>query len=328
MAGSKYDASEAAVSSAPAKPSFWTRFKNHYKRFWWAHVIGIIVVVLVIVLPVVYVGYPKIAQEEVHASDVNVTKMAMSDPTPDSFHINQTQILHLDSMFEPTLFAFEANASIAGRDSHFATVTIPQITAVDGQLIHVNQDVSLQDTVHEFGDFCKAIVLNEEVDLRLYGKPELQVQVLPVITVTYNETVTLKGLNQFKGFSLSNVTAQVGTADGEPNMHGKVHLPNPTVLTIPLGNVTLDLSVDGKFVGHSFIDNMKLVPGMNTFSMRSKLDQAVVLKKKANYPSGVMPFDINGNKSVYDGKELPYFTKALRATSMTAHVNISEALVF
>lgn len=223
MTGPKYDASEAAVSSTPAKPSFWTRFKNHYKRFWWAHVIGIIVVVLVIVLPVyvrraekkernetnvrrVYVGYPNIAQEQVHASDVNVTKMAMSDPTPDSFHINQTQVLHLDSMFEPTLFAFEANASLAGRDSHFATVTIPEITAVDGKVIHVNQDVSLQDTVAEFGDFCKAIVLNEEVELVLYGKPELQVQVLPVITVTYNETVPLKGESPH---SLAHLAAEI-----------------------------------------------------------------------------------------------------------------------
>lgn len=199
----------------------------------------------------VYVGYPNIAQEQVHASDVNVTKMAMSDPTKDSFHINQTQVLHLDSMFEPTLFAFEANASLAGRDSHFATVTIPEITAVNGKVIHINQDVSLQDTAAEFGDFCKAIVLNEEVEMVLYGKPELQVQVLPVITVTYNETVPLKGespvlrfssgrdltvagLNQFKGFSLTDVTAKIIKTTEGPNMHGNVHLPNPTVLTIPL----------------------------------------------------------------------------------------------
>jgi hypothetical protein len=199
-----------------------------------------------------YVGYPNIAQEQVHGSDVNVTKMAMSDPTPDSFHINQTQVLHLDSMFEPTLFAFEANASLAGSDSHFATVTIPEITAVNGKVIHINQDVSLQGTVAEFGEFCKAIVMNEEIEMVLYGKPELQVQVLPVITVTYNETVPLKGespvfpsssgrvltvagLNQFKGFSLTDVTAKImKTKEGQPNMHGMVHLPNPTVLTIPL----------------------------------------------------------------------------------------------
>lgn len=90
--------------------------------------------------------------------------------------------------------------------------------------------------------------------------------------------------------------------------------------------MTLDLSIEGESVGQSFIDNMKLVPGMNTFPMRSILDQAKVLKAKTNYPDGVVPFDIQGNKSVYDGKKLPYFTEALQATSMTAHVNVTAAL--
>jgi hypothetical protein len=39
------------VSSVP-KQSFGQRLKNHYKRFWWVHVIVFIIVFLVILLPV------------------------------------------------------------------------------------------------------------------------------------------------------------------------------------------------------------------------------------------------------------------------------------
>ena len=40
------------IPSTPKKPSFGARVKAHYRRFWWAHVIGTIIVVLVVTLPV------------------------------------------------------------------------------------------------------------------------------------------------------------------------------------------------------------------------------------------------------------------------------------
>lgn len=36
---------------AAAKPSLWIRFKTHMKRFWWAYLIALCVIVLVTVLP-------------------------------------------------------------------------------------------------------------------------------------------------------------------------------------------------------------------------------------------------------------------------------------
>lgn len=41
------------IATVPGgKPSFKTRLAAHYKRFWWAHLIGLVVVVLVVALPV------------------------------------------------------------------------------------------------------------------------------------------------------------------------------------------------------------------------------------------------------------------------------------
>lgn len=45
-------ADDGVISLTPAKPSFWARVKAHYRRFWWAHVIGTIIVVLIVTLPV------------------------------------------------------------------------------------------------------------------------------------------------------------------------------------------------------------------------------------------------------------------------------------
>lgn len=46
---------KAAVEEVPlgttAKPSFLTRVKAHFKKWWWAHFIALAVIVLVIALP-------------------------------------------------------------------------------------------------------------------------------------------------------------------------------------------------------------------------------------------------------------------------------------
>lgn len=210
MSGDKYGASEMVIPSTPSKPKFGTRVKNHFRRFWWAHVIAFIAIVLVVVLPVyvnptsrpgglglipqfrIYVGYPNIAQHDVNDSTVTVKEISITDPTPNSFHLNQTQTLGTDSIFHPHFFAFNATASLAGSSDPFAVVTIPDVKGVDGAVINVDQDVHL-DGNGAFADFSTAIMMNEEVDMILYGRPELKQGSLPTITVTYNKTVTIKG---------------------------------------------------------------------------------------------------------------------------------------
>jgi len=83
-------------------------------------------------------------------------------------------------------------------------------------------------------------------------------------------------------------------------------------------------------MGQSFLDNLVLTPGNNTVPMTSTVDQAAIIKMFTAddnpYKDGVVPFDIVGNSSVYNGKELPYFTKALASNNLTVHLNVSKAL--
>lgn len=106
--------------------------------------------------------------------------------------MNQTEVLGTDSAFHPKFFSFNASVSLAGSEDSFVTLTIPEIKAVDGTIINVDQDVKLHD-VDAFGDFSKAVMMNEEVEMILYGRPELKQGALPTITVTYNKTVNIKG---------------------------------------------------------------------------------------------------------------------------------------
>lgn len=139
----------------------------------------------------VYVGYPNIAQSDIDDSTLEITSMVISDPAPDSFQLNQTQVLGSDSSFHPKIYAFDADVSLLGSGT-FAKVRVPEVKANDGTVIPVEQKLDLSDA-DAFGDFAKAVMLNEEIHLNIYGKPELKQGSLPTITVTYNKTVTMKG---------------------------------------------------------------------------------------------------------------------------------------
>lgn len=137
-------------------------------------------------------GYPKIAQHDVNDSTLDITEMVISDPTPDSFQLNQTQVIGSHSSYHPEIYAFDAAVSLAGAAAPFATVRVPGVKSKDGAEVEVSQAVDLSDA-DAFGDYAKAVMLNEEVSLNIYGKPGLKEGSLPKTTVTYDKTVTMKG---------------------------------------------------------------------------------------------------------------------------------------
>ncbi|CAG7915748.1 unnamed protein product [Penicillium olsonii] len=319
---------EAGVSSTPVKQSFGARVAAHFKKWWWAHLIVFVISVLVIVLPVVYVGYPKIAQDAVNDSTLDIKEMVISVPTPDSFHLSQKQILGSDSSYHPQIFAFDAAVSLGGGAAPFTTVTVPGVKSNDGVEINVDQDVDLSDS-DAFGDFATAVMMKKEVLLNIYGRPKLQQGSLPKTTVTYNKTVAMNGLNQLVGFAVSEFHIMIPSVNGY-NMNGTVLIPNPSVMTITMGNLSLNLAVDGKAMGTTYLNDLVLKPGNNTVPMLAKVDQSAViglLTSSSNpYKDGIVPFDITGNSSTYNGKELPYFTKALSANKLTVKLDVGAAL--
>jgi hypothetical protein len=141
------------------------------------------------------VAYPKIAQHDVNDSTLNITSMVISNPTPESFSLKQTQIIGSDSSYHPKIYAFEAAVSLVGAAVPFATVMVPSVKSKDGAELIVEQTVDLSNA-SAFGDYATAVMLNEVVSLNIYGRPGLKEGGLPKSTVTYNKTVAMKGTSQ------------------------------------------------------------------------------------------------------------------------------------
>jgi hypothetical protein len=115
-------------------------------------------------------------------------------------------------------------------------------------------------------------------------------------------------------------------ADGS-NMIGTVYIPNPSVMTLDLGNVTMNLAIDGTSIGYSLLPNLVLKPGNNTVPMQAHIQPLVVYGLvQAKYKDAIVPLDIVGNSSIRNGVTLKYYEEAIKSNTVQVKLNVGPAL--
>ncbi len=310
----------------------------------------------------IYVAFPKISQDGVNDSTLEIQSLTLSNPTPTSFHLEQDALLTNHNKYHPRLDAFNASLSVgggAGEDKPYAYVQLPAVHATETTTTHVDQDVQITD-MDAFVEYNTQLLTKESVDLVIKGRTKLHEGRFPVTTVDYHKTVTMKGinhpitlppppsfkpnaktpiillsltiitpgLNSLAGFAITsfNISLLPDPLDGA-NMLGTVSIPNPSVMTITMGNVTFNNYVAGAFIGTSTLADLVLRPGTNTLPLRSTVNQTLVIGMVTEmYTDGMLPVDIVGESSVYEGQHLEYFEKALRSNRLHVLLDVGAAL--
>lgn len=98
-------------------------------------------------------------------------------------------------------------------------------------------------------------------------------------------------------------------------------------MTLDLGNVTMNLLVDGQPIGYSLIPNLVLKPGENVLPMQSHVEQLTILSLvNSKYKDAVLPLEIVGNSSISNGVHLTYYEDAIKHNTIKLDLNIADAL--
>ncbi|KAK8203931.1 hypothetical protein IWZ00DRAFT_446412 [Phyllosticta capitalensis] len=335
------------------EPTFRTKAKRHCARWWWLHLLVGILIFLIILLPIIYVAVPKIAQQALDKAKLNITSEELTDPRPDSFHIALNSTVHSSSPFKPILKSFNASLYIGnGSDSNakpFAYVTIPQMKVNPGDnVMYLEQDVSIAN-MDAFVAYSKQVLGSEEFQMAIKGRPGLKLGGLPTYTLNFKQVVTQKGLNKLSGFAINNITLPTNETDGA-NLLGIVTMQNPTLLALTLGNVTMDLYVNGEKIGTSLIPHVALEPEKsnaatpkvatntslaattggtpNTFALRGWVDLGKILSLATlNYTNMILPVDVLGQDvRGAQNETLSYFTSALKATPIRYDLDVGKVI--
>jgi hypothetical protein len=310
------------------RPGAGPRMKNHCRKFWWCDLLVIAIIVLVIVLPIIYVAIPKKAQRDINASTLEVVSQEVLDTEADQFHLKIKSIARSGSSFHPTIEAFQAGLSLEGQEP-FLFLNIPEVKSEAETEINIEQDTPIVN-LDSFKNYTKTSISSETFTVLLSGKTKIRQSGLSAISVNYDKRVEMKGLNKLHGLNITNIRILFGSDSVLPdgsNMIGNAIIPNPSVMTLDLGNVTVNLAIDGQAIGTAVLPNLILRPGENNSTMTSKLDQLEVISMiTTKYNDGVIPLQITGNSCVRNGQHLEYFEEALKSNVITLDLDAGPAL--
>jgi len=294
------------------------------------HIIIFCLVFLIIALCLVYVAMPHIAQHGVNESHLELTDLEFLNLTPDTVVLTQKAILHSPSIYTPTLDPFNATLWLVTNGT-FATaplniLTMPRIHALHpkSNASVVNQEVTLlsQDQIAEY---ATQVLSNKNVSTALTGKTKLHEGHLPVLNINYNTTTTYAGLNGLAGFNVTGAKVNISAAAGEPNFSGFAYIPNPSIITVAMGNVTLSLATAKTgILGNSTILDMTVAPGNNTLPMTAFINQTQIIS--AMDSEGYVDLIITGTSSVYNGQHITYYEKALASNVLHLSMNVKQIL--
>ncbi|KAI1109164.1 hypothetical protein F5Y14DRAFT_444888 [Nemania sp. NC0429] len=323
MSRVKPDKTGAAPVAASTK-------RNHFKRFWWAYLLAFLVVATVVVVPsVLLVAVPKLAQQRLNEAKLTIDGIAITNTQTNSLRMTINSTIESDDSVHATIDAFEGTLYLADVDPPlaFARIDFPLTTSASLQAVNVSQTIEISDQ-GPLTAFNTALLSNDFVSVQVKGDTHIHVRgISRAYSVTFDKTVTLKGLDNFDGLSI--LDPSISALSTRNNFNATVHIPNPSVLTLEIGNTTFTTYLDSKDVGQTYINNLVLHPGDNTFLTSADVQQLPIISALTQEPlcelKGKLPFQLSGKDVVNDGQVLPYFRDAIAASDQSVTIDLSQA---
>jgi hypothetical protein len=98
-------------------------------------------------------------------------------------------------------------------------------------------------------------------------------------------------------------------------------------MTLWLGSVTMNMSVDGTLIGILTVEDLVLRPGENVVDMRAVVNHPAVRALMVDdYECGVFPVDVVGVSAEYAGEQLGYYERPLRGLKVRLDLDVVDVL--
>lgn len=305
---------------------------RHCKKFWWAYLCLFIVIVVLAVCLILLVAIPKIAQKKLDHSELQVDGISVTNTRSETYLMGINSTIRSSGGVSAKIAPFRAEMYLEDLEPHtpFVLLDFPETTSAELQTVNVTDKRIEIPNMEAFTTFNTMLLGQESVRVTIKGDTTVRVSgVARNYGVTFKKTITLTGLNHFAGLEVTHAEVSTEPDENDNNFHGFVTIPNPSVLTIEIGNATFDTFLNGSNVGTTYMDNLILSPGNNNASLRASISQGPVLLALMEEPycqDGIIDFELSGNGVTNEGDKLSYFADALSADNLTVPINIGESV--
>ncbi|KAJ6784917.1 hypothetical protein PWT90_09237 [Aphanocladium album] len=262
----------------PPKQSKWKQAKAHLKHYRKYYALGV-VLALVIILPLLFkVFIPLIIQRVVNTRDIQVQHASV-------FIRSSTEIdFSANASVKSPLAARVGNLAFTLHDTATQKQPPTVLTAdIDGFLIAKSTHIDIrQKTLHV--DDPEALVswANRFIDSDTIPF-DVQVKDIDVFlgklryNANVNRPITINGLQGLKDLTLEDVKLFMPPVTNK-NIRANISLPNPSSLSVQVGNVTVDVAANGIKVGDAVAYNVSLVPGLTHVYIDGLLDLPTIVQ--------------------------------------------------
>ncbi|KAJ6111838.1 hypothetical protein N7523_007899 [Penicillium sp. IBT 18751x] len=325
------DSDTNAVAKS-VRPTVWQRFRTHMKNWWWCYLIGLGVVVLVVVLPLVYVGIPHFANSYINNYKYDYEGLSITNPRPTSFHVRQSKKLSMGGGFSGSghLSAFNASCKIPSTGEQFAIFPLPTIEFSNGATLDIDQDLEVT-CVDCLAQLAVEAATNQSFGVLVTGTPDLTFGALPTAHLDIHKMMNMNGYNVTEfvnandAFNVTTVDLLDTPVDGF-NVNATISLRNPTPFIVEMGHVTFNLSMGGSDLGYVDLPNLMLQQDISSTIVLGNINTSMLVHEAilGSGELGEVTLDIKGHSCDYNGHEIPYFAAAIKAIQASATLDLLQ----
>ncbi|KAI1828345.1 hypothetical protein F4861DRAFT_178720 [Xylaria intraflava] len=311
----------------------WQKIKQHLGRFKWWYA-GVALIILIILLPLIFTKIiPAITQDIVNQQKLPVIQGTFQALSPTQLSVTlQTQLdTPLAATLDPTtLFVYNKDTP---EFSPFINITLPKLN-VDHKtpVLVTNQTVDITNQT-ELIKWFNEVFEQPTTELSVKGKTTVHLGALKM-GATIEKTIAAASLNQLSGFGIQELQLVYPPKPDGRNIKGTLNLPNSGVLTLGLGNLTLNLYSGDIRLGFVTVYDVILPPGNNTrnYDGQLYLDElvpnigAILDSQSSSLADGNLVLRATGNATVVDGVHIPYVEQVLNDKSLNSTISVIKLL--
>lgn len=217
--------------------------------------------------------------------------------------------------------------------SPFLNVTLPKLHVNHKTPVKItNQTVTVTNQT-ELVKWFDHIFDDEKTEISVKGKTTVHLGALHM-GANIDKSIEVSALNYLNGFGITGLQLLIPPQEDGTNIKGTLSLPNAGVLTLGLGNLTLDLFSGDFKLGYVKLYDVLLPPGNNTrhFDGKFNIDElipnfGVILdSQSAALAEGNVRLRATGSSATINGVHIGYLEEVLGKKKLVADVPVIKLL--
>ncbi|GKZ67680.1 hypothetical protein AnigIFM50267_002167 [Aspergillus niger] len=321
-----------SISLEPVKRTRSQTLRRHWARFWCCYAFwGIIF--LAIFLPIFFcVIIPAIAQRVLDNGTLVLVHADVLQPRPNSIMLSINSALNLPISFPVRM----DNLTLSLFNRFLPENNTWAKLYMDGATISGNTTLSVDDQftpldVYQWTQYVRSVVFEAHAPLSVKAPVTAYIGKLKS-HITLNKDIKQNTLNSFAGFSISDPKLLLPAESDGTNLVANATLPNPSVMTLEIGNTTLNLLSGNLTLGNCTLNNLMLRPGNHSTPVRGILDLGTLIEnigpilseQSDSIKEGYLSLTAVGANVEYEGVQVPYYREVMKNLTMTAKVPLGS----